>query len=315
MHPRRPFRFWWSLGLLLVAMLLSAPPAAAEGTRLRLGILPVVDTLPLLVGEAEGLFAAQGLTVELIAFQSALERDAALQAGGLDGYFGDLLNTLLLIRSGENLRILTTAFHTHPDHRMFGVVAAPGSGIAEAAGLAGREVAISRATVIEYLLDRLLTARGLEPASVSKLDIKKIPIRLQMLLEGQVAAALLPEPLLTLAESKGGRVLLDDRVLDTSETVVALTRKALEGDPGLAPRFRTAYAQAVESINNDPERYKDLLVARTQFPLPVKDRFRVPVFPAVRPPAAADLDAVQDWLAANGMGGPRLAYLDVVLMP
>ena len=35
------------------------------------------------------------------------------------------------------------------------------------------------------------------------MEIKKIPIRLQMLLSGQVTAALLPEPLLTLAETHG----------------------------------------------------------------------------------------------------------------
>ena len=310
---RPPVRSW-GLCLLLAAALM-VPRLAAAAERLRIGILPVVDTLPLQVADVAGDFAAQGLPVELMAFQSALERDAALQAGELDGYFGDLLNTILLMRAGEHLRIVTTVFRTHPDHRMFGVVTAPGSPLVTAGDLAGRAVAISRATIIEYLLDRLLAAGGVDPGAVEKQDIKKIPLRLQMVLAGQVPAALLPEPLLTLAESKGGRVLLDDRALDMSETILALTGKALERNPDLGPRFLAAYRAAVERINAAPENFKDLLVSRTQFPLPVKDRYRVPVFPPVAPPSPADVAAVQDWLEANGMGGARLDYADVVLNP
>ncbi len=126
---RKHGRLWCGMfGVLVTILSIGALPARAQEP-LKLGILPVVDTLPLLVGETEGLFAKAGLTVELVTFQRALERDAALQAGQLDGYFSDILNTLLLIRAGQDLRIVTTVFHTHPDFRMFGIVAAPGAGL------------------------------------------------------------------------------------------------------------------------------------------------------------------------------------------
>jgi NitT/TauT family transport system substrate-binding protein len=126
---RKHGRSWRGMfGVLVTILSIGALPAQAQEP-LKLGILPVVDTLPFLVGETEGLLAKAGLTVELVTFQRALERDAALQAGQLDGYFGDILNTLLLIRAGQDLRIVTTVFHTHPDFRMFGIVAAPGAGL------------------------------------------------------------------------------------------------------------------------------------------------------------------------------------------
>ena len=304
---RKYGRVWCGmLGVLAMIFSIGALPAQAQEP-LKLGILPVVDTLPLLVGETEGLFDKAGVPVELVSFQSALERDAALQAGQLDGYFGDILNTILLIRAGQELRIVTTVFHTHPDFRMFGIVAAPGAGLTSLADLAGKQVAISRATIIEYLLDRLLASRGFPPDYVEKLEIKKIPIRMQMLMADQVPAALLPEPLLSLAEFKGGTVLLDDRGLDMSETILALSDNVLNR-PGVAEAFLTAYGQAVRRINQDPEAYKDLLVARTRFPMPVKERFRVPVFPEPGPPAVADVAAVQDWLAASGNHSRRLPY-------
>jgi len=309
-------RFAGCAGIWIAALLLALPWILAgesqASDQLRLGTLPVVDTLPLLVGEAEGLFAAQGLALELVPFESALERDAALQAGQLDGYFGDLLNTILLIQAGQPLRIVTTAFHTHPDYRMFGIALAPGIALKGLNELAGKQVAISRATVIEYLLDRILAAHGYPAGYVEKLEIKKIPIRLQMLLVGQVDAALLPEPLLTLAESKGARVVADDRGLDTSETIIALDTARLQQDATLAARFLAAYGAAVTRINADPEAFKELLVAKTRFPLPVKGRFRVPVFPAPMPPAKADVAAVQDWLIQNGLIPSRLVYSAIV---
>lgn len=191
---------------LIVAIVGGSSGKARAADTLRIGTLPVVDTLPLLVGQTENLFTRQDIQMELTPFQSALERDAALQAGKLDGYFGDLLNTVLLIRSGQNLKIVATAFHTHPRHRMFGIVASPGTGALTPAQLKGRQVAISRATIIEYLLDRIMAAEGYDPDYVEKLEIKKIPVRLQMLLADKVPAALLPEPLLTLAESRGAHV-------------------------------------------------------------------------------------------------------------
>jgi len=35
-----------------------------------------------------------------------------MQAGQLDGYFGDLLNTVLLIQNGVPIRIVTVAYAT-----------------------------------------------------------------------------------------------------------------------------------------------------------------------------------------------------------
>ena len=310
--PKMVFKYGSVLGVwATIVLIVSVCPGNAADT-LRIGTLPVVDTLPLLVGQTENLFSEQGLQVELTPFQSALEREAALQSGKLDGYFGDLLNTVLLIRSGQKLKIVATAFHTHPRHRMFGIVTAPGSGASSPADLKGRQVAISRATIIEYLLERILAAEGYGPDHVAKLEIKKIPVRLQMLLADQVPAALLPEPLLTLAESKGARVVADDRRLDTSETILALDAGRITGDATLAARFLAAYRQAVDRINRDPEAYKTLLVERTRFPMPVKERFRVPVFPDPQPPSPEDVAAVQDWLQQNGLIDARLAYDAIV---
>ena len=84
------------------AVVLMSPKENDEVT-LRIGVLPVIDTLPLYVAESEGLFEREGINVELVEFSSAMERDAAFTAGSIDGYFGDLVNTLVIKKSMDNL--------------------------------------------------------------------------------------------------------------------------------------------------------------------------------------------------------------------
>ena len=124
-------RFLRVLPVLAVMLVLTVAPAAAGAPRvsLSLGLLPVIDTLPLIVAEKNRFFEEQGIDVRFLYFASALERDVALQSGKVDAYFGDLLNTLLLINSGRRLSVVTSVMRTDPRQRMFALLAAPESRI------------------------------------------------------------------------------------------------------------------------------------------------------------------------------------------
>lgn len=283
------------------------------GTTVRFGILPVVDTLPLWVALEKGFFEKQEIDIRIVPFQSALERDAALQAGKLDGYFGDIVNTVLMVRSGLDLGIMTTAFHTHPKHRMFGIVSAPGSGIKRLSELQGKQVAISSATIIEYLLDRILLSKDLPFDFVEKLEIKKIPVRVQVLLADQVPAALLPEPLITLAQTKGAHVLADDRDLDLCLTVLALKRDIIKRDRSFVDRFLTAYDSAVRAINHDPDSFKGTMISRTRLPEIIRDRYKPPIFPEADLPSKKDVEAAQKWIIQSNREGRPIPYHRIVL--
>ncbi len=100
----------------------------------------MIDTLPLYVADELDLFAEKGLDVELVEFNSALERDTAFTVGSIDGYFGDLINTLV-IRNTVDVKVVTVDYHTSHDHLMFAILASPGSGITDLSGLHGMAIA------------------------------------------------------------------------------------------------------------------------------------------------------------------------------
>jgi len=291
------------LCLTLALFLASLSPALAGSHALRLGILPVLDTLPLQVAHKEGLFAEQGLEVELVPFSSALERDTAMQSGRLDGYFGDILNTLLLIQSGVPMRMVTVSWRTTPGEPMFGLLRAQ-----KAQDSDSLEVGISRSSIIEYLLDRMRNQPAGKELELSVVEVKQIPIRLQMLLSGQLQAALLPEPLVSLAVLKGAELLVTDENLDMPLTVVCLHEYKAE----LMDDFMDAYAEAVERINEAPEKYRMLMVETCRVPKPLAESFPVYTFPEPAVPTEREIWPVQQWMLTRGLLQGMLDYETLV---
>lgn len=286
----------------MAAALVFGLAGAAWAQALRLGILPVLDTLPLHVADREGLFAAQGLEVELVPFASAMERDTAMQSGQLDGYFGDLVATLALIRAGVPMRVVTVSYRTTPGQRMFAVVASP-KGTAP-----GAPLGYSRTTVMEFLLGRMAPGDAAGGQAFTRMEVKKIPIRMQMLMAGQLGYAILPEPLATLVQSHGGQVLATDEALDMPLTVICLR----EDKMGRRAAFLAAYARAVEALAERPEDFRALMAEKCQMPGPLAAGFPVYRYPAPSLPSPEELDQVQDWMLSVGLLDEALPYALVV---
>ncbi|MGC8879802.1 MAG: ABC transporter substrate-binding protein, partial [Anaerolineae bacterium] len=133
------------IGLMVLTACLPWGGSAGE-QRLRIGVLPILDTLPFYVAEQKGYFQSEGVTVELVPVKGAQERDALMQAGEIDGMLTDLIAVGLFNREKPLLHVVATALRAVPDAAMFRVLAAPESKIRTVRELAGVAVAISQNT-------------------------------------------------------------------------------------------------------------------------------------------------------------------------
>lgn len=283
---------------------------AARAETIRFGILPVLDTLPLQMAVSEGCFARRGLDVELVNFASALERDTAMQTGQIDGYFGDLVATLLLLDHGVDMRVALVSYRTVPGQRMFGIAISPRRDPRTLDEMRGASVGYSSSTVIEYLLDRMLEARGLPRDQFRRIEIKKVPIRMQMLAQGQIDLALLPEPLLSLAEGQGGAVLATAEDLNEPLTVLCLARRYFE-DGHTARDFIAAVGEAVELLRAAPEHYRSLMAEGCRIPGPLVQAFPVYAYPVPALPSEAEVMTVEQWMMDHQMLKAPIPYHQV----
>lgn len=272
-----------------------------ESSTVKIGVLPVIDTLPLVVADSEGLFRAAGINVELVYFNSALERDSAFASGALQGSFGDIIAALLSIKSGIDTRIVCESFHTDRSGRIFGLLGSPSSKARSIADIGTDQVAISTGTIIEFFLDEIVRSKNSDPGRIKKIEVKAIPVRYQMLMSGSVKYALIPEPLAGMAIKEGAILLADDTALDTTATVIFFRNSYLEKNPDKMKAFITAYNEAVKSINSSPEKYRPLVLEKMRIPEKIKDSYTVPRFNQFRLPAEKDILRVYDWMKSLRM--------------
>ncbi|WP_243546865.1 ABC transporter substrate-binding protein [Pseudodesulfovibrio tunisiensis] len=287
--------------LAMLGVLCFGSDAGAENVKIRFGILPVLDTLPLQVAVRDGLFQAHGLDVELVPFASALERDTAMQAGQLDGYFGDLIATYMLIQKQVPMYIALTSWRTRPGNPMFGIALSPANRDAQLDSLKGVKIGYSRSTIMEFLLDKMEARLGVGKGHFERVEVKKIPIRMQMLLTDQLGASLLPEPLLSLVRLKGGSVIATCDELDVPLTVLCLHKRYFDNGATQYSAFVDAYAEAVEHIRANPENYRRLMAETCRIPKPLAPKFPVYDFPLPAMPSDAELDEVEQWMVAHGL--------------
>ncbi|MFH1092417.1 MAG: ABC transporter substrate-binding protein [Pseudomonadota bacterium] len=311
----RPFCRALIPALVFFSLLILFTPALAgpaDSKPLTFGVLPVIQALPLFVAKEAGLFEAQGVKVELIAFRTALDKDVAMTTGNLDGYFGDLFTPLVLYAGGVDLRIAAQNFRTVQGSRMFAVVAAPGSGIKTLAELADVPVAASSNTIIDYVTHTLLQAAAIPENRIKTLEIKNIPLRLQMLLSGKVKAATLPEPLVTLAELKGGKVLADDGRSSLSSTVLVFSAAAIQNRGQEIEKFMSGYQRAVEAVNSRQPNVREIMNRSCNVPEPLWNSYPLPSFPPLSLPEKPHVQAAIDWLASQGILKSKPKYSDLV---
>ena len=306
--------------MLAATMVLGLMMASAHAETLRIGVLPAADSIVLHVAADESLFKAKGLDVEVVPFKSALELGAAMRAGRLDGHFGDLMNVFTQNERGVPQAVILTTTHTHQDQRAFGLVVSPKAAeeIKSLADLKGTETAMSSATIIDYLLDRMTTVEKLPEGALKNLEVKQIPIRLQMLQTGKVATAMLPEPLVSVVEARGGRVIWDDRAINEALAVVALRQEKLK--PETVTGFREAVAEATKLIESEPDRFRAVMVKKGLLPAPVAKDYKMVRFSmfgtkdGLPPlPTASDVTRVGEWMVKKGMIKAVPAYESVVV--
>jgi NitT/TauT family transport system substrate-binding protein len=285
------------------------------GAVLNVGVLPVLNALPTYIAQQEGLFEQYGVNVNLVSVDSGRDRTIAMQAGQIDVGNSDAVAHVLQVAGGQEVKIVRHDTFT-PDFRFFSIVAGAQSGIASVEDLIAAleadtaQIAISQNTLIEYLATAMLRDAGYEPEADDYTEVAAIPLRLELLAQGQVAAALLPEPLTTLATTlQGGTALLDDSALEFVPVTLSVNQNVIDERPGDVCAYLQAYDDAVALINADPEAYRQNDV---RVPDPVRGTYTIPQFADFRVPSEVEMRQVLDWMLAAGLLEDAPAYEDLV---
>jgi len=299
------------LVLVLSLALAGCTRAASSEKTLRIAVLPVLDSLPLYVAQANGYFEDEGIKVELVPVGSAPERDQLMQSGQIDGMLNEVVTTLTYNRDGAKIKIVRFARVATADYPVFRILAAKDSGIASVADLKGVEIGVSEGTVIEYMADRVLQNAGLSADEIAKIGVPKIADRTALLESGQLKAAVMPDPLASLLMQKGATLVIDDTTLpEVSNSVYSFSVETLKQYPQEVKAFLRAVERAVIEINQNKDAYTNLMVEQKLVPEAVVGHYAIPDFPTASVPSQAQFDDALAWAQGKGLVQGALQYQD-----
>lgn len=151
-------------GLLLAGSGISGLWASGsqEGMTLRVGTLPNMPAVPLIVAGDQGFFQNEGIAVEIRVYNHRAELLDALEQGQLDGAVLDAVSSVTAVLQDKPLRIVAAV----PSY--YGLYTAPGSSLDLEGLAAGTELQTgvhrhgsSAYMAAQFFPDRVLPAAGL----------------------------------------------------------------------------------------------------------------------------------------------------------
>jgi NitT/TauT family transport system substrate-binding protein len=276
-------------------------------------MLPILDALPMFVAEAAGYFEAENINIEVIPVASAAERDQIMQAGSADAMVNDLISTMFYNQNETTLKIVRFARTATPEFAQYFILAGANSGITDVEGLKGVDIAISDATTIDYITDRLLQAEGFAPEDIQTVAIPNIRDRLAALSDGTVPAAVMPDPAAAGAIAGGATVVLSDAAHpEYGNSVLSFSADFVEANPEAVRGFLAAWERAVADINADKTKWTEILATNNLLSEQLIGTYALPSYPTASVPTEAQFTDVNAWVKEQGLIATDLAYTESV---
>ncbi|HOW54343.1 MAG TPA: hypothetical protein PLR60_06765 [Syntrophorhabdaceae bacterium] len=286
---------------VLILITLAIIPFSLPANDFRVGLMPAKESLPFYAEEKLQIFKKHGINLIAVPFRSALERDSAFEAGKIDGAINDIVGTTLLAKSGRNIKIVRTIAKPARKSPVFSVMATPTE-----KGL--RETAVSYNTVIEYVTDRIMEKEKLA-GTMKKVEIKSVPMRMQLLLDGKVGYATIAEPLATYMGMKGAKRVYTDVDVKGSH-VVFVTRGDL--DRSFLRNLINAYDDLCGETNKRKGEFKDLLWKKLALPDELRTGYHIPDLITKEVPKREEVEDVHAWMRAKGLLKNKIGYEKLV---
>jgi NitT/TauT family transport system substrate-binding protein len=278
--------------LLLTAGCSSAPlsqsqasgtAAAAGEEKIQVGIIPIVDVAPIYLGQEQGFFKDEGLSLELVPAQGGAAIVPAVTSGTMDFGFSNISSMLLAKSKGLDVKVVASgASSTGQAGKDFGaILVKKDSAITSAADLAGKTVAVNTLNNINDTTVRASVRKaGGDPSTIKFVELA-FPDMQAALERGQVDAIQVVEPFLATGTSAGDKVLASNYV-DTAEglTVGAYftTAAAASSNPALVEKFTAAMEKSLKYAKDNPDAVRKILPTYTKIDAATAEKLTLPDF-------------------------------------
>ena len=265
-----------------------------DSAALKIAVMPTLDCLPLFVAQQYELFDTVNGGVRLKVYQAQMDCDTAVQRGRVEGFVTDLVRAMRIDKQGVKMRYVAAT------NAYWQLVTNRNARIRQLKQLDDKMVAMTRFSATDLLTDCARDSVKLLPERVYKVQINDLNVRMQMLLNKEIDALWLPEPLATQARVMKHPVVLDSRDVKMQLGVMAFRDKEMQRKERAKQLalFTQAYNQACDSINKyGVAHYRNILTGRIKMKSSVVDSIPQDIrYQHARAPRQQDMTLVEQWL-------------------
>lgn len=260
-----------AIGLILLALCLVVASTSCSSTnsktysteevkKLTIGYLPTYTAATAIVAAHDNDPSETGIELKLVPFQGAKELIAAVKSKQLDGTIMDTISTLH--QANTQSAILTGIIRrSAPGNPTFAIYGPKGSSIAD---LRGKEVGTGLDTLIEYAFDKMLLKNGIQPQEVNKVNIPNIIVRMRVFFDGSINFIVSATVFNNQVLEKGKAIIYDDSEIEGIDAYLSFTPGKY--DKMTFDSLRRIYDEAAKHLNDNPEKYRELLKSKIVVP-------------------------------------------------
>lgn len=254
-----------------------------ELTSIEVGVVPVVDVAPLYLGIDQGFFEEEGLDVEPVVAQGGAAIIPAVVNGEQQIGFSNIVSLLIAQTENVPVQVISQGVQAtdDPENDTAAVAVAGDSEITELADLEGRTIAVNTLRNISPLtITAALDAEGVDTSSLEFVEVP-LPDMVGQLEAGDIDAAGLVEPFVTIGESGGARLLIHDRVVTEPEMTIATyfaSSQFLESDPDVVEGFVAAMNRSLTYATEHPDEARQAIAEYTEIGPDVLEQVVLPLW-------------------------------------
>lgn len=262
------------------------PATDTEGglAQVAVGIIPIIDVAPIYLGQEQGFFEERGIELELVPGSGGAAAVPGVVAGDFDFAFGNVTSLLLAQTQGLPLKVVSngTASTGDPATDFSAVVVAADSPVQTAADLAGRTVAVNNLKNIgEVTIRKAVEDAGGDSSTIEFVELA-FPDMPAAVANGNVDAAWVVEPFVTVATGQGARAVVRNFAEPVEDLTVATyftTEQMLAENPELVDDFQAAMTESLQYAQDNPDELRRIITTYTSISPEAAEQIALPSFP------------------------------------
>ncbi|MGP3924328.1 ABC transporter substrate-binding protein [Streptomyces sp. 8N616] len=252
--------------------------------KVKVGVIPIVDVAPIYLGKTKGFFSRRGIDLTLESGQGGAAIVPGVVSGQFQFGFSNITSLMIARSKGVPLKAVASgnASTGKSGADFSGVAVKKNSPIKSAGDLAGHTVAVNTLQNIGDTTVRESVRKA--GGNAKRIKFVELPFD-QMpaaLADGTVDAAWMVEPALSIAVSKGSRVVASNFVDTAPDLTVAAyftSEKLIKENPDLVRRFKAAMTESLTYAAGHPGEVRKALATYTKIDPSLGKSLTLPVWP------------------------------------